>query len=125
MVGIRWGGGSNTFRGGQNTLGRWSKYVREVVLIGSERIVIGSEVVLIRSERGLDTFRTWSRYVPNVVSIGSERGRDTFRTWSWVPRNVVAIRPERGRDRFGTWLAGWGDALHGGIGRGAMGRRSG
>ena len=47
---------------------RWSEYVGEVVLIGSERIrigseriLIGSEVVVIRSERGLDTFRTWCR----------------------------------------------------------------
>ena len=35
-------------------------------------------MVLIRSERGLDTFGTWSRYVRNVVSIGSERGLDRF-----------------------------------------------
>ena len=35
-------------------------------------------MVLIRSERGLDTFRTWSRYVPNVVAIRSERGCDRF-----------------------------------------------
>ena len=28
------------------------------------------------------------------MSIGSERGLDTFGTWSWVPRNVVAIRSE-------------------------------
>ena len=53
-----------------------------MVLIGSERIVIGSEVVLIRPERGCDTSGTWS----------------------WVPRNVVAIGPERGLGYLGTWL---------------------
>ena len=53
---------------------RWLEYVREVVLIRSERIRIGSEVVLIRSGRGYDTFRTWLRYVPNVVLGTSERG---------------------------------------------------
>ena len=65
-------------------------------IVGSERILIRSEVVVIRSGRGLDTFRTWLRYVPDVVSIGSERGCDTFGTWSWVSRNVVVIRSERG-----------------------------
>ena len=35
-------------------------------------------MVTIRSERGCDTFRTWSRYVLNVVSIRSERGYDRF-----------------------------------------------
>ena len=35
-------------------------------------------MVAIRSERGLDTFRTWSRYVPDVVSIRSGRGLDRF-----------------------------------------------
>ena len=36
-------------------------------------------MVSIRSGRGVDRFRTWSRYVPDVVSIGSERGLDRFR----------------------------------------------
>ena len=32
-------------------------------------------MVLIRSERGVDTFRTWLEYVGEVVLIGSERIR--------------------------------------------------
>ena len=36
-------------------------------------------MVIIRSERGLDTFGTWLRYVPDVVAIRSERGVNRFR----------------------------------------------
>ena len=75
---------------------RWSEYVREVVLIGSERIRIGSEVVLIGSERIV--------IGSEVVLIRSERGCDTFRTWSRYVRNVVTIRSERGLGYLGTWL---------------------
>ena len=42
------------------------EYVGEVVLIGSERILIGSEVVVIRSGRSLMTFRGGHNHVPNV-----------------------------------------------------------
>ena len=48
-------------------------------------------MVAIRPERGLDTFRTWLRYVPNVVAIRPERGLDRFGTWLRYVRNVVAI----------------------------------
>ena len=43
-------------------------------------------MVSIRSERGRDTFRTWLRYVRNVVLIRSERGLDRF--WRKLSENI-------------------------------------
>ena len=44
------------------------EYVGEVVLIGSERILIGSEVVVIRSGRGEIPFRGGHNHVPNRIN---------------------------------------------------------
>ena len=52
---------------------RWMEYVGEVVVIGSERILIGSEVVVIRSGRGEIPFGGGRNHVPDVIKYPSER----------------------------------------------------
>ena len=71
-----------------NFLPNLLEYVGEVVLIGSERILIGSEVVA-------TTFRTYRNHVPDVSQPRSERIATTFRTYHNHVRNVSTPTSER------------------------------
>ena len=86
-----------------NFLRNLLEYVGEVVLIGSERILIGSEVVVIRSGRGLMTFRGGHNHVPNVSQPRSERIATTFRTYRNHVPDVSQPRSERIITTFRTY----------------------
>ena len=93
-----------------NFLRNLLEYVGEVVLIGSERILIGSEVVITtfrtyrnhvpnvsqpRFGRIATTFRTYRNHVPDVSQPRSGRIATTFRTYHNHVRNVSTPTSER------------------------------
>ena len=79
-----------------NFLPNLLEYVGEVVLIGSERILIGSEVVT-------TTFRTYHNHVPDVSQPRSGRITTTFRTYRNHVPNVSQPRSGRIATTFRTY----------------------